>query len=127
MGISALIGIESMPSSARLISHIQTVFPGFAHADDTAGTGTHAFSFDLFQGLDFHVIGVGGADIREISAGRSRCYGDSWSRLLRGDGAAAQQREIPWKHKGQSYIPGAWSHMRGWLYQILFQSVLFRR
>ena len=60
-------GINSQFSQTD--SHVEAVFPGLSHADDTSGTGTHAFCFYFFQSLDFHVIGMGGADIREISPG----------------------------------------------------------
>ena len=60
-------GIDAKFSKAD--RHIQTVFPCLTHADDTAGAGTHAFGFDFFEGLDLHVVGVCGTDIREISTG----------------------------------------------------------
>ena len=46
--------------------HVQAVFPRFTHADDAAGTGAHALRLDLFQSLHLHVVGVGGADVREV-------------------------------------------------------------
>ena len=60
-------GINSKLSKAHC--HIQTVFPGFAHADDTAGAGTHAFSLDFFESFNLHVVSMGSADVRKISAG----------------------------------------------------------
>ena len=48
-------------------SHIKTVLPGFAHTDNTAGAGAHAFLLNHFQRIDFHIIGMRGADIGEVA------------------------------------------------------------
>ena len=48
-------------------SHIKTVLPGFAHTDNTAGAGAHALLLNHFQRVDFHIIGMRGADVGEVA------------------------------------------------------------
>ena len=47
--------------------HIQTVLPGFAHTDNTAGAGAHALLLHHLQRIDFHGIGMRRTDIGEIA------------------------------------------------------------
>ena len=48
--------------------HVDTVFPGFAHTDDAAGTYAEPFGLRQANGLYTVVIGMGRADLREIAA-----------------------------------------------------------
>ena len=48
-------------------SHIKTVLPGFAHADNTTGAGAHTLLLDHLQRVDFHIIGMRSADIGEVA------------------------------------------------------------
>ena len=49
--------------------HVETVFPGLAHADDAAGADAEAFCLRHLDGADAVIIGVRGADLREEAAG----------------------------------------------------------
>ena len=50
-------------------SHIKTVLPGFAHADNTAGAGAHALLLNHLQRIDFHIVGMRSTDVGEIALG----------------------------------------------------------
>ena len=56
-------GLDAQFSQAD--GHVQAVFPGFPHADDTAGTDAEPFFLSGLDGADAIVIGVGRADVRE--------------------------------------------------------------
>ena len=91
MGISALIRNRVNAKLCQADRHIQTVLPGLAHADDTAGTCTHSFGFDLLSGFRFSYHKCEWCRYSENSAGMFQCYGGSWLPLLHGDGEAVRQ------------------------------------
>ena len=63
--IEDIDGDDICAEVAEREGEIASVFMGFTHADDSAGADFDAGGFEMLDGFDAVLVGVGGADVRE--------------------------------------------------------------